>query len=122
MEKNIQAETSENTLASIEPTTPESDSITVPKEQLIQLIQKNKDLLALVSASVDTIIIVKKLLGGKLPENKKEIPALLFKIPKILDQFSKNEQLMHQLGHNIDTIKTIAPKHLSPETILALEK
>lgn len=96
--------------------TPPTDTITVPRPQLAQVLQQNKELKHLVSSSAEIIgFIINNVFGGSIPKefSVMEISRIAIRLPKIVKQLDADT--LNNLKINLDDIKALAPMYMTPE-------
>lgn len=96
--------------------TPPTDSITVSRTQLAQVLHQNKELKHLVGASADIIsFIVNHVFGGSIPTdlNVMEISRIALRLPKIVKHLDSDT--LQSLKNNLEDIKSLAPMYMTKD-------
>jgi hypothetical protein len=109
MEDNLKTlEHSRNNIPTKEP----SNKITVDKDELLELINQNKELKEVLKNSVSMFSIILDLFGGEIPKSPIKIGL---KLPKIIGKLSSDETLLKKFSICIEAIKNTVPKYLNQE-------
>lgn len=90
------------------------ETITVPKEQLLTLINQKRELMTVLSAAVDIIGLIQELFGGSMPTTAADI---ITRVPRILKAVKANGDFMQRFGDKLEILKAIAPNYLSLEML-----
>jgi hypothetical protein len=89
-----------------------SNKITVDKDELLELINQNKELKEVLKNSVSMFSIILDLFGGEIPKSPIKIGL---KLPKIIGKLSSDETLLKKFSICIEAIKNTVPKYLNQE-------
>ena len=98
----------------------QQETVTIPRYVYRRLLDQRSELEQTVIFSTDVILIFVDLLGGKLPQSKKDIILLLPKLPKLIDSLS-DEKKRSYLQEAFKNILETAPKYITEKQVEKLK-